>query len=78
MSRKINETLLELIAGIFIAGIVIQLIKTAVAVLNPALAGARLTFSLGLWIGVATAIGLSIHMYRSIDYALDLQADDAE
>jgi hypothetical protein len=49
-----------------------------VAALNPVLAGSRFSFALGLWIGVVTALGLAIHMYRSIDIALDMGSGDAE
>lgn len=78
MSKKINETLLELIAGILTSGIVIQVIEIIAVAANPKLVGVRLTFPIGLWIGILTAVGLSVHMYRSIDCALDMQPEDAE
>ena len=78
MSRKINETLLELILGILTAGILIQLVEVVVTSAYPQLSGTRGTFALGMWIGVATAVGLSVHMYRSIDKALDMYSEDAE
>lgn len=71
MKRKINETLLELIIGIVISG---AAIGTAAALI----AGYSGKFTAGLGMGVLVAVGLSIHMYRSIDYALDLQPEDAE
>jgi sensor histidine kinase regulating citrate/malate metabolism len=77
-NRKINETLAELIAGIVIVGILIQLIELLVAVIHPEFAGSKCSFAIGLWIGVITAIFLAAHMYRSIDTALDMQPDDAE
>lgn len=78
ISRKINDTLLELIAGILIAGVLIQIIETVVTFAYPQLAGSRSSFALGMWLGVATAVGLSVHMYRSIDSALGMQTGDAE
>lgn len=75
---KINETLSELIAGILVSGAVIQAIDLVVAAVHPQFANARLPFSIGLWIGIVTAIGLSAHMYRSIDLALDMPPGDAE
>lgn len=71
MKRKINETLLELIIGILISG---AAVGTAAALI----AGYSGKFTAGLGLGVLVAVGLSIHMYRSIDYALDLQPEDAE
>lgn len=76
--KKINETLLELLIGILVSGAVIQLIELLVAVLRPEIAGSKLSFALGLWIGVITAAGLAVHMYHSIDHALDMHSDDAE
>jgi hypothetical protein len=75
---KINETLAELIVGIGIVGVVIQVIELLVAAFCPEFAGSKLSFSIGLWIGVITAVFLAVHMYRSIDTALDMQPDDAE
>ena len=78
MKRKINETLAELMAGILTAGAVIQAAELLLAAVNPELTGSVSSFAIGLWIGVATALGLSVHMYRSIDRALDMQSGDAE
>lgn len=77
-SRRINETLSELIVGILIMGLVIQGIDILVAVLNPVFKSAVFPFALGFWIGAATAVGLATHMYRSIDRALDMYSNDAE
>lgn len=78
MNRKINETLSELLIGIFATGFVIQIVQLLICVTNPQLGGARGSFALGLWIGVATALGLAAHMYYSIDRALDMISNDAE
>lgn len=71
MKRKINETLLELMIGIFLWGIFWQM---AGVWFVPDKAGC----SLGLWIGVVTAVLCAVHMYRSLDRALDLSEKDAQ
>lgn len=76
--RKINDTLAELIMGILAAGILIQVIELIIAAMNPSLAGSRLSFAAGLWIGIVGAMGLAAHMYHSIDIALDMPGGDAE
>lgn len=78
MKKKINETLAELMAGILVIGVLIQLAGLLIAAVYPEFAGSRFSFALGLWIGIATALGLAVHMYRSIDRALDMQPGDAE
>lgn len=78
MKKRINETLGELMSGIIAAGAVIQIIELVIAAVCPEFAGSAVSFALGLWIGVLTAVGLSIHMYRSIDRALDMASGDAE
>lgn len=78
MNRKINDTLLELIAGIVTAGIVIQIIQLIIASVYVQLAGSKGVFAVGFWPGVILGIGLALHMYRSIDRALDMASEDAE
>lgn len=78
MNRKINETLAELLIGIGATGLLIQLVALLVSVPNTSLRGTILMFAIGLWIGTATAAGLAVHMYRSIDRALDMYTEDAE
>jgi hypothetical protein len=78
MKKKINETLAELMAGILISGILIQIVELVIAAAYPNIAGKVSSFVLGLWIGIATALAMSVHMYRSIDRALDMEQGDAE
>lgn len=78
MTKKINETLLELTIGILVSGVIIQVIELVLAAFHPEIIGSRISFALGLWIGVLTAVGLAAHMYHSIDRALDMGANDAE
>lgn len=76
--KKVNETLAELLAGILVCAAVIQIIELIVSVVQPAFAGSVLSFVTGFWIGIATAMGLAVHMYWSIDRALDMAPKDAE
>ena len=65
-----KRTLIELIAGIVFASILFQaLIVWFVE--------DKAGFSLGLWIGAATAVLYAWHMWRTLDTALDLPADAA-
>ena len=60
----INKTLLELILGILLYGIVCQ-VAGGILVEN------KFAYSSGLWIGVITAIGAAIHMCYSLERVLD-------
>ncbi len=66
----VNKTLIELLIGILLFGILCQ---AAGAVLANQLA----SYSSGLWIGIVTAMAAAVHMYRSIDKALDLDENSA-
>lgn len=78
MKRRINDTLLELIMGIVTAGLVIQVIQMIVSGVYDQMVGSVGTFAAGFWPGIAVGIGLAVHMYRSIDIALDMEQKDAE
>lgn len=78
MKRKINETLIELIAGILAAGAAIQGIQIIISMKYDHLVGSVGNFAAGLWPGVAVGICLAVYMYMSIDRALDMQSEDAE
>lgn len=78
MSKKINETLLELILGILTAGGVIQIGDLLVTAVSGQFRGMRALFASGLWAGILIAVILAAHMYRSIDRALDMQPAAAE
>ena len=71
MKRKINETLSELLLGIVLWGIFWQ---AAGVWFVPD----KLSCSVGLWCGVASALLCAAHIYRSLDKALDLQEKDAQ
>lgn len=70
MLKRINAVLPELIWGILIYGIVVQL------------AGVWFTedkwsYSTGLWIGIALAVGMAIHMAVVLNDAADIAAEEA-
>lgn len=66
----VNKTLLELILGIFIYGIICQVIGSL-------LVEDKFSYSSGLWIGIATAVAAAIHMWFSLDRALDFDEGTA-
>ena len=78
MKRRINETLMELISGIVASGVVIQVIQVIISLVYDQLVGSVGAFAAGFWPGVKVGIGLAVHMYRSIDCALDMLSEDAE
>jgi uncharacterized membrane protein len=78
MKRRINDTLLELLMGIVAAGVMIQLIQMVISGVYEGMVGSVGTFAAGLWPGIAVGIGLAVHMYVSIDRALDMTQEDAE
>ena len=63
--KQINRALLELELGIIGLGVVGEVVGCF-------LAKNILKYSLGLWFGIALAFVATIHMYRSLDRALDL------
>ena len=71
MKRKINETLLELLLGIMLWGVFWQ--AGGVWFVTD-----KAGCSLGLWLGIITAGLCAVHMYRSLDRALDLSEKDAQ
>jgi len=60
--KKIDRTLLELLAGILVCSIVCQ----SVALLLPF---DRLKSAIGLWLGVILALFSAVHMWRSLNKA---------
>lgn len=71
MKRKINETLAELMIGIFLWGVFWQ---AAGVWFVPD----KVSCSIGLWPGVLTAELCALHMYRSLDRALEFSEKDAQ
>ena len=66
----VNKTLLELLAGIFVYGIICQVVGFV-------LVEDRFSYSTGLWIGIITAIAAAIHIWKSLDRALDFDEGTA-
>ena len=64
MFRRLNDALPELLLGILIYGIVIQ-------VTGVWFAEDRLRYSSGLWIGIATEMGMAYHIARIIAETID-------
>lgn len=64
------ETLKELIAGIILFNIAAQLVGVFLPV-------ALLPYSIGLWVGAATAAAMAIHMHHSLSEALSYTEADA-
>ncbi len=64
MFRRLNEALPELLLGILLYGIVIQ-------VAGIWFAEDKLRYSSGLWIGILTAMGMAYHIARIIAETID-------
>lgn len=69
MLRRINEVLPDLVVGVLIYGIVVQF--AGVWMVED-----KLDYSIGLWIGVAIAVGMSIHMAIVLNDAADIAAEE--
>ncbi len=63
MTEKINRTLFELEIGILIFGAVCQMFVFFIK--------DKAGYSIGLWIGIATALVAAFHMWWSLDRGLD-------
>ena len=70
--KKRNRTLLELWTGILLLGIVAQVAGAVLVNIFFETEG-QLRFALSLWVGVAMSLLSSIHMYKSLDKALDFE-----
>lgn len=66
--RQINRALLELCIGIVFVGIMCQFVGMWFA-------QNKFLYSAALWLGVVLAYVTAVHMYRTLDRALDFGAD---
>lgn len=66
---KIDATLFDLCLGIFLYGVVCQIVVLFFS--------RKPEYSIGLWIGVFLAIAGSVHMWWTIDRSLDMASRDA-
>lgn len=69
MRKKIDPTLFELCLGIFLYGIIFQVVLLFFS--------REISYSLGLWIGVALAAVGAVHMWWSIDKGMEQAAKQA-
>lgn len=69
MIKRINETLLELLMGILLFGIVSQ-------VIGMWFVKSIFAYTTGLWIGILLAMLAAIHMWWSLDRNLTINADN--
>lgn len=67
---KINPTVIDLVIGILIYGIFLEIIGM-IFVEN------RVSYTLGLLLGLFAAVLLVIHMYTTLDRALDMDSKSA-
>jgi hypothetical protein len=67
--KKIDATLFELCLGIFLYGVVFEIVLL--------LFSRNLSYSLGLWIGILLSIAGSVHMWWSIDRSMDKAKKEA-
>ena len=65
---KKNRTLLELLIGVVLVGILSQIVCLIFF-------KRHLYHAIGLWTGILVSIGMAIHMQRSIEDGLDLLGD---
>lgn len=66
----VNKTLLELICGILVYGCICQAAGLFFA-------NNKFSYSFGLWIGIITAVAAAVHMWWSLDRALDFDENTA-
>lgn len=64
--QEANETLLDLIFGCLVYSLVFE-VAGLLFVDN------KISYSLGLFLGTAVAVGLSVHMAKSLEHCLDLE-----
>ncbi len=69
MKKKIDPTLLELWTGILAYGVVFEIVLLFFS--------RKLSYSMGLWIGVFLAVAGAFHMWWSLNRGLDMSEKDA-
>lgn len=68
--KRINSTLLEMFLGIIFWGVLCQLVGAF-------LVKDQMMYAGSLWFGILLAVTSTIHMYRSLDRALDREEKQA-
>lgn len=69
MKKKIDPTLFDLCLGIFLYGVVFEIVLLFFS--------RRVSYSIGLWIGVILAIAGSVHMWWSLNRGMEMASKDA-
>lgn len=69
MLKRLNEALPGLVLGIIVYGVLLQLAGVW-------LVSDRLRYSVGLWIGIACALFMAVHMAVSIEDAVSIGTED--
>jgi hypothetical protein len=67
--KKIDATLFELCLGILLYGAVFEIVLLVFS--------RRVSYSLGLWIGILLAVAGSVHMWWSIDRSMEKAKKEA-
>lgn len=70
MSKE-DRTLKELIGGIIVYGVIVQIICLIAG-------GFRMQIAVGLWLGIFSAAAIAVHMKRSIEDSLELGEGGAQ
>lgn len=71
MLKRLNKVLPELILGILICGIVLQI--TGIWFVKD-----KILYTSGIWIGILTAIGMAVHMAVVIEDAVSMASSSAK
>lgn len=73
-----NHKYTEQVAGILLSGAVIQILDLLIVSLRPVFRGTVPSFAIGLWIGIASAVIMVVHMYYAIGRALKMPEEKAD
>ncbi|MBO5372177.1 MAG: hypothetical protein J6A75_05590 [Lachnospiraceae bacterium] len=71
MLKRLNKVLPELILGILLCGILLQL--TGIWLVKD-----KILYTSGLWIGILTAMGMAVHMAIVIEDAVSMASSSAK
>lgn len=69
MKKKIDPTLFDLCLGIFLYGVIFEIILLFFS--------RRASYSIGLWIGVILAVAGAVHMWWSLNRSMEMASKDA-
>ncbi len=69
MKKKIDPTLFDLCLGIFLYGVVFEIILLFFS--------RKASYSVGLWIGVILAVAGAVHMWWSLNRSMEMVSKDA-